>query len=50
MKKKIALLALLAAFPPLSTAMYLGAIPLLADSWQLPFATVNLTLVGFFVT
>lgn len=50
MKKKIALLALLAAFPPLSTAMYLGAIPLLVDSWQLPLATVNLTLVGFFVT
>ncbi len=50
MKKKIALLALLAAFPPLSTAMYLGAIPLLVDAWQLPLATVNLTLVGFFVT
>jgi len=50
MKKKIALLALLAAFPPLSTAMYLGAIPLLVDHWQLPLATVNLTLVGFFVT
>ena len=50
MKKKIALLALLAAFPPLSTAMYLGAIPLLVDSWQLPLATVNLTLVCFFVT
>jgi DHA1 family bicyclomycin/chloramphenicol resistance-like MFS transporter len=50
MKKKISLLALLAAFPPLSTAMYLGAIPLLVDSWQLPLATVNLTLIGFFVT
>ena len=50
MKKKIALLGLLAAFPPLSTAMYLGAIPLLVDSWQLPLATVNLTLVGFFAT
>ena len=43
MKKKIALLSLLAAFSPLSTAMYLGAMPLLVDSWQLPLATVNLT-------
>jgi len=50
MKKTIALLALLAAFPPLSTDMYLAAIPLLVDSWQQPLATVNLTLVGFFVT
>ncbi|MCP4340724.1 MAG: multidrug effflux MFS transporter [Desulfobulbaceae bacterium] len=50
MKKTIALLALLAAFPPLSTDMYLAAIPLLVESWQQPLATVNLTLVGFFVT
>jgi len=50
MKKTIALLALLAAFPPLSTDMYLAAIPLLVDSWQQPLATVNLTLVGFFVS
>jgi hypothetical protein len=50
MKKTIALLALLAAFPPLSTDMYLAAIPLLVDSWQQPLATVNLTLIGFFVT
>lgn len=50
MKRKIALLALLAAFPPLSTDMYLAAIPLLVESWQQPLATVNLTLVGFFVT
>lgn len=50
MKKKIALLALLAAFPPLSTDMYLAAIPLLVKSWQQPLATVNLTLIGFFVT
>ena len=50
MKKKIALLALLAAFPPLSTDMYLAAIPLLVESWQQPLATVNLTLIGFFVT
>ena len=50
MKRKIALLALLAAFPPLSTDMYLAAIPLLVENWQQPLATVNLTLVCFFVT
>jgi DHA1 family bicyclomycin/chloramphenicol resistance-like MFS transporter len=50
MKKTIALLALLAAFPPLSTDMYLAAIPILVQSWREPLATVNLTLVGFFVT
>lgn len=50
MKKTIALLALLAAFPPLSTDMYLAAIPLLVESWQQPLAVVNLTLIGFFVT
>ena len=50
MKKTIALLALLAAFPPLSTDMYLAAIPLLVTTWQQPLAVVNLTLVGFFIT
>jgi len=50
MKKTIALLALLAAFPPLSTDMYLAAIPQLVTSWHQPLAVVNLTLVGFFVT
>ncbi len=50
MKRKIALLALLAAFPPLSTDMYLAALPLLVESWQQSLATVNLTLVCFFVT
>ncbi len=50
MIKKIALLALLAAFPPLSTDMYLAAIPLLVQSWQQPLAIVNLTLIGFFIT
>ncbi len=44
------LLALLAAFPPLSTDMYLPAIPLLQKIWQQPLAIVNLTLVGFFVS
>ncbi|WP_419175013.1 multidrug effflux MFS transporter [Desulfosediminicola sp.] len=46
----IALLALLAAFPALSTDMYLAAIPLLVNEWQQPLVIVNLTLVGFFIT
>ncbi len=50
MKKIIALLALLAAFPPLSTDMYLAAIPLLVTRWHQPLVVVNLTLIGFFVT
>ena len=44
------LLALLAAFPPLSTDMYLPAIPLLQKSWHQPLVMINLTLVGFFVS
>ncbi|MBC2737148.1 MAG: multidrug effflux MFS transporter [Desulfobacteraceae bacterium] len=44
------LLALLSAFPPLSTDMYLPAIPLLVKLWQQPLALVNLTLVGFFIS
>jgi DHA1 family bicyclomycin/chloramphenicol resistance-like MFS transporter len=50
MKKLIGLLALLSAFPPLSTDMYLAAIPLLVEQWHEPLATVNLTLVCFFFT
>ena len=50
MKKIVALIALLAAFPPLSTDMYLGALPLLAALWNHPQATINLTLVCFFLT
>lgn len=46
----IALLALLAAFPPLSTDMYLAAMPLLVSSWEQPLSMVNLTLVGFFIS
>lgn len=46
----IGLLALLSAFPPLSTDMYLAAIPLLVETWHKPLAMVNLTLVCFFVT
>ena len=43
------LLALLTAFPPLSTDMYLPAIPLLQRLWETPLALINLTLVLFFV-
>ncbi len=46
----ILLLALLTAFPPLATDMYLPAIPHLVVIWQQPLFTVNLTLVLFFVT
>jgi MFS transporter, DHA1 family, multidrug resistance protein len=49
MKKIIGLLALLSAFPPLSTDMYLAAIPLLVREWQESLVAVNLTLVCFFV-
>jgi MFS transporter, DHA1 family, multidrug resistance protein len=48
--RTIALLALLTAFPPLSTDMYLPALPLLREQWNQPLMTVNLTLVGFFIT
>jgi len=44
------LLALLSSFPPLSTDMYLPAIPLLQKTWQQPLSMINLTLVGFFVS
>lgn len=49
-KKWIWLLALLAAFPPLSTDMYLPAIPSLARQWNQPLWVINLTLVCFFIT
>ncbi len=43
------LLSLLAAFPPLSTDMYLPAIPTLQKVWGIPLAQANLSLVIFFV-
>jgi MFS transporter, DHA1 family, multidrug resistance protein len=46
----VLLLALLTAFPPLATDMYLPAIPLLVEVWNQPLSIVNLTLVLFFVT
>jgi len=49
-RRLLLLLALLSAFPPLSTAMYLPAIPLLVIQWRQPLTVVNLTLVAFFVS
>ncbi|ACV68232.1 multidrug effflux MFS transporter [Desulfohalobium retbaense] len=50
MKRWIIFLALLAAFPPLSTDMYLPAIPNLVRLWDKPLWYINLTLIVFFVT
>lgn len=44
----VLLLAVLTAFPPLSTDMFLPAIPFLEQLWNSPLAVVNLTLVLFF--
>ena len=41
------LLSLLAAFPPLSTDMYLPAIPTLQELWSISYATANLSMVLF---
>lgn len=49
-RKMLVLLSLLAAFPPLSTDMYLPALPLLSKTWQQPMSVINLTLVGFFTS
>lgn len=46
----IFLLALLSAFPPLATDMYLPALPLLQRELHAPAVTINLTLVTFFLT
>ncbi|MHB9131329.1 MAG: multidrug effflux MFS transporter [Armatimonadota bacterium] len=45
----LALLALLSAFIPLSTDMYLPALPQMADTLQTTTSLVNLTLVLFFL-
>ncbi|MCK5069298.1 MAG: multidrug effflux MFS transporter, partial [Desulfocapsa sp.] len=50
MKYFILLLALLTAFPPLATDMYLPATPHLQKIWDQPLSIVNLTLILFFVT
>jgi len=44
------LLAILAAFPPLSTDMYLPAIPTLQEVWGIPMAQANLSLVIYFIS
>ncbi len=49
MTRMLFLLSLLAAFPPLSTDMYLPAIPQLVDQWNQPLMVVNLTLICFFL-
>ena len=46
----VLLLALLTAFPPLATDMYLPAIPHLMAIWGHPLSIINLTLILFFVT
>lgn len=46
----IVLLALLSAFPPLATDMYLPALPLLQREWHAPQVAINFTLVAFFMT
>lgn len=50
MRNYVALIAMLSAFPALSTDMYLPALPILQKTWGQPLATVNLTLIAFFVT
>lgn len=49
MRKYVLLIAILSAFPPLSTDMYLPALPVLQKTWNQPLATVNLTLIVFFI-
>ena len=48
--RALLILALLAAFPPLSTDMYLPALPSLTSDWGSTETIINLTLVGFFVS
>jgi DHA1 family bicyclomycin/chloramphenicol resistance-like MFS transporter len=50
MVRTVFLLALLTAFPPLSTDMYIPAIPHLKTLWNQPLVVVNLTLICFFLT
>lgn len=50
LKGTLPLLALLTAFPALSTDMILPAVPSLARNWDQPLSVINLILVCFFVT
>ncbi|WP_092346253.1 multidrug effflux MFS transporter [Desulfuromusa kysingii] len=46
----VVFLAMLAATPPLSTDMYLAAIPQIAEGWNIGVDLANLTLVLWFLT
>lgn len=50
LKGTLPLLALLTAFPALSTDMILPAVPSLARTWDQPLSVINLILVCFFIT
>jgi DHA1 family bicyclomycin/chloramphenicol resistance-like MFS transporter len=45
----VVLIALLSAFVPLSTDLYLPALPGMSEYFQAPVEQINLTLTGFFV-
>lgn len=45
----ILFIALMGALPPLSTDMYLAAIPRIAEEWAVPASQVNLSLVLWFI-
>jgi DHA1 family bicyclomycin/chloramphenicol resistance-like MFS transporter len=45
----IALVALLSAFPPLTTDMYLPALPTMAEDFAVPLGIINMTLMIFFI-
>lgn len=47
---EILFLSLISAMPPLSTDMYLGAMPLIATQWQISTSLVSLSLVLWFVS
>jgi DHA1 family bicyclomycin/chloramphenicol resistance-like MFS transporter len=45
----IAFVSLLSAFPPLTTDMYLPALPTMANDFAVPLGIINLTLMVFFI-
>lgn len=47
---EILFLSLISAMPPLSTDMYLGAMPTIADQWQVSTGLVSLSLILWFVS
>ncbi|MCG8531074.1 MAG: MFS transporter, partial [Desulfovibrionales bacterium] len=44
------LIGLLAAFPPISTSMYLPAMPHFQTIWGVDLKTINLTLIAFYLS